>query len=64
MKVPVGRKALCQQFGANHLAILEDEASASFVREHRSSDSGDNKRVAETEQDRRHKGKANRSCPD
>ncbi len=50
MKVAVGGKTLRQQLGADHLAVLQDQASAGLVRKDHAGDAGDQQRIAEAEQ--------------
>ena len=64
MKVLVGGKALCEQLGADHLAVLQNQASGGLVRKQHGRDAGDHQRIAKAEQDRGHKREENRCLPD
>ena len=59
MKIPVAGKALCQQLRANHLAVFENQTAVGFVGKDRAGDSGNQQRIAHTQQNSRNKCEAN-----
>ena len=64
MEVAVGGKALRQEFGADDLAVLEDEASGGLVRKQRHGESGDDEGIDNAEQNGRDESEENGSADD
>jgi hypothetical protein len=63
MKVAVGGETLRQQFGADDLTVLENEAAAGLVREEKPGDAGDHERIAQSEEDHCEESEPNRCAP-
>ncbi len=63
MEIAVAREALRQQFGADDLAVLENQASPGLMGEQDTGDAGDNERIAQAQQDRGDQGVADRCLP-
>ena len=58
MEVAVGGEALRQQFGADDLAVFQNQAACGLVRKDDAGNAGDDERIAEAEQDRGDEGEA------
>ena len=59
VEIAVTGEALRQQFGADDLAVLENEASGGLVGEEDSGDAGDEERIAQAEQNCGNQSEAN-----
>ena len=63
MEVAIGGKALRKQFGADDLAIFQNQTAGSLVREHSAGDARNEQRIPDAEEQRRENGEADRGPP-
>jgi hypothetical protein len=64
MEIPIRSEALRQKFGADNMAVIEDEAAAGLAGKDKAGDAGDQQRITKAQQDGSHDGEENRGLPD